>query len=892
MLHKTRIMVRALLGTIILLFSQAGLAGLASAQSASQLDNAVQAPVFVAPGARITVPPAAPQASLQTASPATVAPVENAGWSTPGAAVAPAHPVTSPAQAGTTPALVTTAPALVTPPSFDSVQRTVSQLQSQARSTDDETRLAALRTESAKTQAAADSVVSTRSKDLRTIDRQLARLSLDAKHRKLTPTEQAQKAQLTAKQGDLESQLKQAQTVSTTASHTYDLVAQKRRDSFTSKIFEQTASPVSPDFWSSLSDATSADFGRLVSDAERAGTAIMEAPEPKGLLSFVIALAVAFALVFPARKALEGLVRARTADGASKGFRLTAHALWVALVDTALPALAANSLHLGAQWGGLLSEKADSLAGAAVLAVSWSAAVVALGRATVADGDADSRLMSVPDEAIKRVRFYLWMVAVITGGGFLLTRLNDVVGASVAATIAANCLMSLAYAGVAGLVLVSFGRNRTPVDEAPDAREAARSSGWTLFSLVLTLAIVLTVGAVLTGYTTLAVLISNQIFWFSMLGAVAYLLLRFVEDLCGVLFQPRGWAARTLVVLFNLRTTTIDQIGVLVSAGLQIAVLLGILGLAITPFGESGTTFTAHFDRIGRAIHIGSAVLSPSAIFAGLATLAVGLVLVHAIRGWVTRRYLPVTGWDAGVRNSVATGVSYLGVGAAVLCALATMGLGFKQIALVASALSVGIGFGLQQVVQNFVSGVILLIERPVKVGDWVNVGGVEGDVRSIRVRATEIQTFDRTTLIVPNSDLITKTVQNKTLGDPRGRIQLQVSIADPAKGRRAAELIAEAAHANAAVLEEPAPAVYIDSLAAAGSINFNCFFYVDSPRDVYKTRSALYYAVLDAFLKEEIAFMGAAGPTNVVLEPGSKMTDLLAAGVRQPSSPPEPAAG
>ena len=119
------------------------------------------------------------------------------------------------------------------------------------------------------------------------------------------------------------------------------------------------------------------------------------------------------------------------------------------------------------------------------------------------------------------------------------------------------------------------------------------------------------------------------------------------------------------------------------------------------------------------------------------------------------------------MRNSVTTGVGYLGVCVAVLCALAASGLGFNQIALVASALSVGIGFGLQQVVQNFVSGVILLVERPVKVGDWVSVGGVEGDIRRIRVRATEIETSDRTTVIVPNSDLITKSVQNKTLGEP-----------------------------------------------------------------------------------------------------------------------------
>ena len=875
MQQRTRLTFQGVL-MALLLCAAAITPAVVSAQTSSSANNEQQAPAPVASGLR----PASPAATSG------VAPSPAAALSVP--FVAGAVAVTAPAISPSAASAVATGPATVPTstkaiPALGTDQRTLSQLQAQARTTNDEARLAALRTESAKTQAAADTVVSARSKELKAINRELTRLSLTAKRRKLTTAEHAQQVQLTAKQADLQGQLKQAQTVSTTASHTYDLVAQKRRDSFTSKVFEQTPSPVSPDFWSSLSDATGADFARFVGVAERAGAAVVEAPEPKGLLSFVISLAVAFALVFPARKALERLVRTRTAAGVAHGFRLTAHAVWVAVVDTVLPALAANTLHLGAQWGGLLSEKADALAGAAVLAVSWSAAVVALGRATVASRDPDTRLMEVPEDAIGRVRFYLWMVAVITGGGFLLTRLNDVVGASVAATIAANCLMSLAYAGVAGLVLVSFGRNRAPVDEAADTKETARSSGWTLFSLVLTLAIILTVGAVLTGYTTLAVLISNQIFWFSMLGAVAYLLLRFVDDLCGVLFQPRGWAARTLVVLFNLRSPTIDQIGVLIAAGLQIVVLLGALGLAITPFGESGATLTSHFDRIGRAIHIGSAVLSPSAIFAGLATLAVGLVLARGVRGWVTRRYLPVTGWDAGVRNSVATGISYIGVGAAVLCALATMGLGFKQIALVASALSVGIGFGLQQVVQNFVSGVILLIERPVKVGDWVNIGGVEGDVRSIRVRATEVQTFDRTTLIVPNSDLITKTVQNKTLGDPRGRIELLVSIGDPAKGRQAAELIARIAKDNDVVLEEPPPAVYIDSLAAAGSINFKCFFYVPSPRDVYATRSALYYAILDAFQAEKIAFMGAGGPTDVVLEPGPKLQGLLTSGALQP---------
>jgi small-conductance mechanosensitive channel len=443
-------------------------------------------------------------------------------------------------------------------------------------------------------------------------------------------------------------------------------------------------------------------------------------------------------------------------------------------------------------------------------------------------------------------------------------------------------LLSLAYGAVAGLIIVGFGRTHAPAAdgaaEHADPADEARSPAWTLISLALTVAIIVIVGAVFAGYSTLAALVSNQIFWLSIIAAVTYLLLRLIDDACGAMFRKQGWAARALHAVFRLRNSTISQMGVLLSAGLQLLVVIGAISLALTPFGQSGELFLTHISRLGGEIRIGSATISPTAIATGLGTFAIGMALVHLVQGWVVRRYLPVTEWDAGLRNSVTTGVGYLGVGLALLCAMAAMGLGFQQIALVASALSVGIGFGLQQVVQNFVSGVILLIERPVKVGDWVNVNNVEGDVRRIRVRATEIQTFDRSTVIVPNSDLITKVVQNRTLGDPRGRIQMQISIASPGDAQKATDLILQAAKAKSQVLSEPAPAVFIDSLGAGGAVNFNCFLYVRNQRDVYRTRSELYFDIIQIFQKNDVAFVGSAGPTNIVVEPGPTMKNMLAA--------------
>jgi potassium-dependent mechanosensitive channel len=799
-------------------------------------------------------------------------------------------PVATVAPAIAAPEPATAAPAPFSTPlpqyaalSLKASQQTLNQMQSQLQASSNDAQLAALEARAGAIQSSAEAAIAARTNDLAHVAGALKHFAPHGR-RPQSAAERRDSAPLLSEQSALRTQLQQAQGVAAAANYTFNLVAERRRESFSARVLQRSDSPLSPNFWTSLADAAGGDIGRLGSLARNSAEAAVEAPEPRGVGMLALGLVCGAIFLLPARRWLEALARRRSAKPSTpqrattaRGLPHTAYAVWVAMVDIGLPALAAVVLHLTAQWGGLLAPKADTLFDAAVVAVTWGAAILTLGRVLATDPDVDRRLLNLPDDAAGRIRVSLWAVALITGAGFLLTRLNYVIGASVAATIASNCLLSLAYASVAGLILVGFGRGRAPASSDESAAEVARAPIWTLISLALTGAIVITLGAVLLGYTTLAALVSNQIFWLSVIAAVSYLLLRFVDDLTGALFRPKGWAARALFVLFSLRRTTVGQLGVLVSAALQLIIVIGAISLALTPFGQSGNLLLAHIGQLGQAVHLGSAVISPAAVTAGVATLAIGMGVVNLIRSWVVRRYLPVTGWDAGLRNSVSTGVGYLGVGVTLVCALAAMGLGFQQIALIASALSVGIGFGLQQIVQNFVSGIILLVERPVKVGDWVSVDGVEGDVRRIRVRSTEILTFDRSTVIVPNSDLITKSVQNKTLGDPRGRIQLQVSIANAAQAQAAKDVILAVAEDQDQILKDPAPVVYIDSLASGGAVNFNCYLYVDSPRNAYKSRSALYFEILERFAKQNIAFIGAAGPTNIVVEPGPAMEALLA---------------
>jgi potassium efflux system protein len=281
------------------------------------------------------------------------------------------------------------------------------------------------------------------------------------------------------------------------------------------------------------------------------------------------------------------------------------------------------------------------------------------------------------------------------------------------------------------------------------------------------------------------------------------------------------------------------------------------------------TGLASLFGRLGafaQGIEVGGVSISPGAIMRSIVVLFVALAIVRAFMAWLDRRYLPATDLDGSGRNSVSLVARYLGIGLAILWSLASLGIGIERIALLLSALSVGIGFGLQAITSNFVSGLILLAERPIKIGDWIRVGTDEGDVKRISVRSTEITLADHSTLIVPNSELITKSVLNKTLSSPLGRIQIQFSVLLDTDAQRVLDIVMTAFANEPAILDDPAPAAFIDAIAD-GRILFNCFAHVPSPRDAYGARSNVLRELLTRFRQEDIDI--GTVPQRLELAPG-----------------------
>lgn len=366
------------------------------------------------------------------------------------------------------------------------------------------------------------------------------------------------------------------------------------------------------------------------------------------------------------------------------------------------------------------------------------------------------------------------------------------------------------------------------------------------------LLVVVIVFSLLTGYAALAAFLAKQVVWSLIVLAWLFLAWRMVGDAVSFLTGRRETLMGASHRL-GIGTRRLQQAVVLAGGVLMLAVACIALMLVSAPYGVGpGDLLGRVFDAGGR-LRIGNLSFSPVQLLRAVFVLVVAVVVARMLARWLSCRLLPTTRLDAGVQASLTTLVGYLGVIVGIGMALAALGVEANRITWIVSALTVGVGFGLQAIVQNFISGLILLVERPVKVGDWVVVGDAEGDVRRINVRATEIALADRTTVLVPNSELITKVVRNRTFTAGDGLVKVVLPVPATANMEQVIGLVEAVVREQRDLKASPAPQVQMEDVKD-NKLWIGISAYVDGPRQVTRIRAALLYAVVQRLQANGVA--------------------------------------
>jgi small-conductance mechanosensitive channel len=636
----------------------------------------------------------------------------------------------------------------------------------------------------------------------------------------------------------LDANLRAARAMLLEANDLSTRISATRRQLFAQQTFARSVSLLNPQLWTAVRRELPVDVevvGNLVNNWLGALVGRPTLAEKIGMAAIVIALALAAApLGWIARR----FVYRDLGEATPSRLRRALAAAWTFVIFAALPLAALGVLAGTLDSFDLTDRSMQGLIDSAFAGARVLIAVNALGRGMLAPQRGPWRLVPVSD----RTAGILYRLAMALAAIWAVERLIEPI-----ADAAASLNVAVATRGVGAVIAaiaMSHALRGLRVQPAGGAQGSPQNEAWTpLRTLGWAAAWIIFLAAV-TGYVAFATFLVNQAIYLSIVGAALTIADIIAQDGTEAILKPDAPIGSRLIAMAGLRRNVLAQICVTLQGAARLIVVLFAFAAVLKPWGVQSQDMFGALRSAYFGFSVGGVTLSLSSMIGAGVVFAIAIFFTRLVQDWLGSRFLPQTRLDAGARNSVRTIFGYIGVVVAALMAGSEIGLDLQKIALIAGGLSVGIGFGLQTIANNFVSGLILLWERTIRVGDWVVVGSDQGFVRAINARATEIETFDRGSLIVPNANFVSGVVKNWVHNDRVGRIVVSVNIAYESDVDEVRDLMIAAAKAQDQVLAIPAPSVLFAEFGD-WSIKFNLICFVDDIERAERTRSDVHFEIL-----------------------------------------------
>lgn len=621
---------------------------------------------------------------------------------------------------------------------------------------------------------------------------------------------------------DLSAKIQQATIISLEANSQVAQIQQALSKIQQVQLFTRISSPLGYNFWHEIAihyDDDSSRINKLYSDFGSLFTKTWQ-DSWGSRLTMLTGFLGAILLIFILRPLIEkGLVQFTEKFIPPTRLRRSLMTLCSAIIASFTAGLSATLILVTINNHNTISPQAYAFAQNIIHQLYFCGFIFGLYRGFLAVKNPQWRLLPIGDEVAHSINILpnIYMAIILLLG--IVRYINNVSGVSIIAQQLCNgffaCVASILFLSIP-IKLREVGQKRIKLhsaqnNQSPDITLLVVAIGLPLFCII-------SIVAILTGYIHLGYSMCVWLNWVILVFSTLSLLRILLNDITNLIFDPDRWLGKKIQLL-GIKPQSMEQLSTIITGVITLTTVILTIVSIISPGNFDLVVFIQHLTTTLTNQKIGNFTFSFSTIAEAILVFFIGIYCIRIVRNWLNKNFFPKTSLDNATCNSIDTIFNYCCWVVVAIIDLSILGVTTQNITWIVSALSVGIGFGLQAIVQNFVSGLILLAERPVRIGDTVIINGVKGVIMSIKVRATEIRLSDFSTLIVPNSQIITSSVQNATRGRHMGLVSFKLPVITIQQLDQARTLIMKIMEKQKDVLDDPKPYIWVDNITESSLV-------------------------------------------------------------------------